>query len=82
MSRSRSRPIPFLSPTLTFPPSLFLLLLLLLRSKMDKLAALGEQLSQVTVYDLKTYYNQAKNIVLQVSEMEAKVLEATNEDAW
>ncbi|KAL7409578.1 hypothetical protein BDY24DRAFT_345104 [Mrakia frigida] len=49
---------------------------------MDKLAALGEQLSQVTVYDLKTYYNQAKNIVLQVSEMEAKVLEATNEDAW
>ena len=34
------------------------------------------------MYDLKTYYNQAKNIVLQVPEMEAKVLEATNEDAW
>lgn len=34
------------------------------------------------MYDIKSYYNQAKNMVLNVSEMEAKVLEATNDDAW
>lgn len=34
------------------------------------------------MYDLKSYYNQAKNAVLNVSEMEAKVREATNDDPW
>lgn len=34
------------------------------------------------MYDLKSYYAQAKNMVLNVSETEAKVLEATNDDAW
>ncbi|RXW23785.1 hypothetical protein EST38_g2066 [Candolleomyces aberdarensis] len=34
------------------------------------------------MYDIKSMYNQAKNVVLNVSEMEAKVREATNEDPW
>lgn len=34
------------------------------------------------MYDIKSYYNQAKNAVLNVSEMEAKVREATNDDPW
>jgi epsin len=36
----------------------------------------------MTMYDVKTYYNQAKNAVLNVSETEAKVREATNDDPW
>lgn len=34
------------------------------------------------MYDIKSYYNQAKNVVLNIPEMEAKVREATNEDPW
>ncbi|RDB14631.1 hypothetical protein Hypma_016305 [Hypsizygus marmoreus] len=49
---------------------------------MDRLEALGNTLSQITLYDIKSAYNQAKNVVLNVSEMEAKVREATNEDPW
>ncbi|KAF9003454.1 ENTH-domain-containing protein [Hymenopellis radicata] len=49
---------------------------------MDKLESLTNQLSQITMYDIKTMYNQAKNVVLNVSEIEAKVQEATNEDPW
>src|SRR3954470_7242408 len=43
---------------------------------------LATKASQLTMYDLKSYYNQAKNMVLNVSEMEAKVREATNDEAW
>jgi hypothetical protein len=43
---------------------------------------LANKASQITVYDLKSYYNQAKNAVLNIPEMEAKVREATNEDPW
>ncbi|CAE6456960.1 unnamed protein product [Rhizoctonia solani] len=49
---------------------------------MDRLESLGNQLSQITIYDIKSMYNQAKNMVLNVPEMEAKVREATNDDAW
>ena len=65
---------------------------------MDRLEALGNTLSQITLYDIKSVYNQvrkpftsiasllkvtqAKNVVLNVSEMEAKVQEATNDEAW
>ncbi|KAG6909291.1 hypothetical protein DXG01_001235 [Tephrocybe rancida] len=49
---------------------------------MDRLESLGQTLSQITLYDIKSAYNQAKNVVLNVSEMEAKVREATNEDPW
>ncbi|KAG8703653.1 Epsin-3, clathrin recruitment and traffic between the Golgi and endosome [Ceratobasidium sp. 394] len=49
---------------------------------MDRIEALGNQLSQITMYDIKSMYNQAKNMVLNVSEMEAKVREATNDDPW
>lgn len=43
---------------------------------------IAKQASQLTMYDVKSYYNQAKNMVLNVSEMEAKVREATNDDPW
>ncbi|TDL19715.1 ENTH-domain-containing protein [Rickenella mellea] len=49
---------------------------------MDRLEGLGNQLSQITMYDIKSMYNQAKNMVLNVTEMEAKVREATNDDPW
>ncbi|KAF7974754.1 hypothetical protein HWV62_11341 [Athelia sp. TMB] len=49
---------------------------------MDRLDSLASQLSQITMYDIKSYYNQAKNVVLNVSEMEAKVREATNDEPW
>ncbi|EIN12448.1 ENTH-domain-containing protein [Punctularia strigosozonata HHB-11173 SS5] len=49
---------------------------------MDRLASLGETLSSMTIYDVKSMYNQAKNMVLNVSEMEAKVQEATNDEPW
>lgn len=66
---------------------------------MDKIEALGNTLSQITMYDIKSMYNQvrsstqlshpcltailqAKNVVLNVSETEAKVREATNDDPW
>jgi epsin len=66
---------------------------------MDRLESLGNTLSQITLYDIKSMYNQvhlitsrprlvidsdrqAKNVVLNVSEMEAKVREATNDDPW
>ncbi|KAH8986682.1 ENTH-domain-containing protein [Lactarius akahatsu] len=49
---------------------------------MDRLESLGNTLSNITLYDIKSMYNQAKNVVLNVSEMEAKVREATNDDPW
>ncbi|KAJ4482502.1 hypothetical protein J3R30DRAFT_3460099 [Lentinula aciculospora] len=49
---------------------------------MERLEALGNSLSQITLYDIKSYYEQAKNVVLNVSEIEAKVREATNDDPW
>ncbi|WVF67389.1 hypothetical protein IAT40_002145 [Kwoniella sp. CBS 6097] len=49
---------------------------------MDYIEGLAKQASQLTMYDVKSYYNQAKNAVLNVSEMEAKVREATNDDPW
>jgi epsin len=49
---------------------------------MDRFDSLANTLSNLTVYDLKNMYNQAKNVVLNVSEMEAKVREATNDEPW
>ncbi|WRT69935.1 uncharacterized protein IL334_006926 [Kwoniella shivajii] len=49
---------------------------------MDYLESITKQAQQLTMYDVKSYYNQAKNMVLNVSEMEAKVREATNDDPW
>ncbi|KAF8903085.1 hypothetical protein CPB84DRAFT_1845920 [Gymnopilus junonius] len=49
---------------------------------MDKLESLSNTLANITLYDIKSMYNQAKNVVLNVSEMEAKVREATNDDPW
>jgi epsin len=49
---------------------------------MDRLESLTSTLQNITMYDLKSMYEQAKNVVLNVSEMEAKVREATNDDPW
>ncbi|KAF8470914.1 hypothetical protein DFH94DRAFT_637373 [Russula ochroleuca] len=49
---------------------------------MDRIESLGNTISNLTMYDIKSMYNQAKNVVFNVSEMEAKVREATNEDPW
>lgn len=37
---------------------------------------------QITAYDIKSYYNAAKAAVMNYSEMETKVREATNDDPW
>lgn len=42
----------------------------------------GQKLSNITFYDLKQLYTQAKNYALNISEIEAKVREATNDDPW
>lgn len=70
---------------------------------MDRLESLSNTLQNITLYDIKSMYNQvspltcfmfprqklltilthqAKNVVLNISEMEAKVREATNDDPW
>ena len=69
---------------------------------MDRLESLSNTIQNITLYDIKSMYNQvcpltcfmfprklltilthqAKNVVLNISEMEAKVREATNEDPW
>lgn len=69
---------------------------------MDRLESLSSTLQSITMYDIKSMYNQvcpltcfkflrnllttlthqAKNVVLNISEMEAKVREATNDDPW
>ncbi|KAI0927725.1 hypothetical protein AcV5_008184 [Taiwanofungus camphoratus] len=49
---------------------------------MERLESLGNAISQITLYDIKSMYNQAKNVVFNVSEMEAKVQEATNDEPW
>ncbi|KIJ62654.1 hypothetical protein HYDPIDRAFT_94170 [Hydnomerulius pinastri MD-312] len=49
---------------------------------MDRFDSLASTLSSLTIYDVKAMYNQAKNVVLNVSEMEAKVRDATNDEPW
>lgn len=49
---------------------------------MDFIESLGKQLSEISAYDVKSYYDKAKNMVMNYTEMEAKVREATNDDAW
>ncbi|CDO72188.1 hypothetical protein BN946_scf184970.g40 [Trametes cinnabarina] len=49
---------------------------------MDRLESIGSALSQITLYDIKSMVNQAKNVVFNVSEMEAKVRDATNDEPW
>ncbi|KAI9573520.1 hypothetical protein HD554DRAFT_888790 [Boletus coccyginus] len=49
---------------------------------MDRLDSLTNTISSMTLYDFKAMYNQAKNAVLNISEMEAKVREATNDEPW
>ncbi|WFD29700.1 Epsin-3, clathrin recruitment and traffic between the Golgi and endosome [Malassezia sp. CBS 17886] len=44
------------------------------------LEEIGDKLSNLTFYDLKSYYTQAKNYALNISDIEAKVREATNDD--
>lgn len=43
---------------------------------------IGTKLSNLTMYDVKSLYRQARNYALNVSDIEAKVDEATNDDPW
>ncbi|CDU24251.1 related to ENT3-cytoskeletal adaptor [Sporisorium scitamineum] len=43
---------------------------------------IGNKLANLTMYDVKSLYRQARNYALNVSEIEAKVDEATNDDPW
>ncbi|KAK4049813.1 Epsin-3, clathrin recruitment and traffic between the Golgi and endosome [Microbotryomycetes sp. JL201] len=45
-------------------------------------AAQEDELQEITMYDVKSAVNKAKNMVLNLSEIEAKVKEATNDDTW
>ncbi|WFD42146.1 Epsin-3, clathrin recruitment and traffic between the Golgi and endosome [Malassezia psittaci] len=43
---------------------------------------IGNKISNLTFYDIKSFYTQAKNYALNISDIEAKVREATNDDPW
>ncbi|SNX87884.1 related to ENT3 - cytoskeletal adaptor [Melanopsichium pennsylvanicum] len=43
---------------------------------------IGSKLANLTMYDVKSLYRSARNYALNVSEIEAKVDEATNDDPW
>ncbi|SAM86117.1 related to ENT3-cytoskeletal adaptor [Ustilago bromivora] len=43
---------------------------------------ISSKLANLTMYDVKSLYRQARNYALNVSEIEAKVDEATNDDPW
>lgn len=43
---------------------------------------LRDQLSNVSLYDVKAYVRKAQNAVLNFSDIEAKVREATNNEPW
>lgn len=85
LSRPSCRPclphLPYLIPSTTYPIN-YTLADRSLRNPPCHVAELASQASQITMYDVKSYYNQAKNAVLNLSEMEAKVREATNDDPW
>lgn len=49
---------------------------------MESLENIGTQLSNLTVYDLKSYYSKAKGVLLNLTEYEQKVREATSNDPW
>lgn len=42
----------------------------------------GNKLANLTMYDVKQLYTAAKNYALNISEIEAKVNEATSDDPW
>ena len=48
----------------------------------DLLLSSGNKIANLTLYDVKSLYRQAKNYALNISEIEAKVDEATNDDPW
>lgn len=43
---------------------------------------IGNKLANLTMYDVKSLYRSARNYALNISEIEAKVDEATNDDPW
>ncbi|GAB1206639.1 hypothetical protein APSETT445_005329 [Aspergillus pseudonomiae] len=46
------------------------------------LSNLKEQVSNLTLYDLKAGVRKVQNAVMNYTEMEAKVREATNNEPW
>lgn len=53
-----------------------------MHSLTQDLEEIGQKISNLTFYDIKSFYTQAKNYALNISEIEAKVREATNDDPW
>lgn len=49
---------------------------------MDFLERITKQASELTVYDVTSALNKAKNIVLNLSEIEIKVRDCTTNDPW
>ncbi|KAH8914626.1 ENTH-domain-containing protein [Atractiella rhizophila] len=49
---------------------------------MDYLESLTNTVSNLTMYDVKDAFAKAKAVVMNYTEMEAKVREATNNDPW
>ncbi|CAG8472956.1 8307_t:CDS:2 [Funneliformis caledonium] len=41
-----------------------------------------DQLNNITLWDVKDVFNKVKNVVMNYTEMEAKVREATNNEPW
>ncbi|KAG9301550.1 hypothetical protein G9A89_008402 [Geosiphon pyriformis] len=41
-----------------------------------------DNLNNLTIWDVKDVFNKVKNVVMNYTEMEAKVREATNNEAW
>ncbi|GAA6026314.1 hypothetical protein JCM8202_005848 [Rhodotorula sphaerocarpa] len=48
----------------------------------NQVDTLTKQASEITVYDIKSAYNKAKAYALNLTEYEAKVHEATNDEPW
>uniref|UniRef100_A0A060T2D5 ARAD1A07480p n=1 Tax=Blastobotrys adeninivorans TaxID=409370 RepID=A0A060T2D5_BLAAD len=43
---------------------------------------LRDTISNISIYDVKAYVRKAQNVVMNLTEMEAKVREATNNEPW
>ena len=44
--------------------------------------SLEDTLGNLTIYDAKKYFRKAQNAVFNLTEMESKVREATNNEPW
>ncbi len=49
---------------------------------MDFLERITKQASEITMYDVTSVINKAKNVVLNLSEIEIKVRDCTTNEPW